>query len=100
MLWLTSCFAALAVTSMDAPRSFEILDVERHAVYAGRLGHRINREVLVLKDGARTVRVTIRGAYHTVTMPKGQVFRAGQHVALAQLPAKNGVDRRDVLILR
>jgi len=82
MMLLSPLFAAAAMASVGAPQSFLIVGVSRDSAFAGRLGQRVSREVLVLRSGSQTIQVRIDGAYHTNFMPKGQVFAVGQNVAL------------------
>lgn len=43
---------------------YEVVDVERHEVFAGRYGRRVTETLEVRADG-RTYHVDIMGAYHT-----------------------------------
>lgn len=58
-----------------------ITEVERTAVFAGRLGQRIT-ETLVVDAGGRKVRIVLLGAYHSRAVAESARLRAGDEIRL------------------
>lgn len=66
---------------MTAEPVYRIAEVERAAVFAGRLGQRITETLIVDVEG-RKVRIVLLGAYHSRAVAGNARFRAGDEIRL------------------
>lgn len=74
---------------------FSIVDVRRHAVFAGRLGERVSEDLVVERDGTKIL-VHIAGSYHTLAVREGARLHVGDTVTIrGEDPAEGATVARD-----
>ena len=86
----------LLPTDLQAPE-YRVVDVVRHATFAGKLGQRVSEDMVVAQGDARIL-VHIRGTYHTMAVREGSRLHVGDTVTIRGAAPTDGstVDRERV----
>lgn len=72
---LTALIAASQATS------YKIVEIDRTAVFAGRLGNLVHESLVVEREGKRYT-ITVHGDYHTACLHANQRLHEGDEIRL------------------
>jgi len=84
----------LLPTDLQAPE-YRVVDVVRHATFAGKLGQRVSEDMVVAQGDARIL-VHIRGTYHTMAVREGSRLHVGDTVTIrGEIPTDGATVARE-----
>ena len=86
---------ALLLPAVIAPADFRIVEVQRHAVFAGRLGELVHEDLVLESEGQR-VTLSVRGDYHTACVRPWQRLHEGETLRLDLRPGQTSVAREQL----
>lgn len=89
----TALLAALTMPG-NTTATYRIVEIERDAHFAGRLGKRVHEKLVVESNGQRYT-VDVRGDYHTRCVRPAQRLREGDEVRLPDLSGDRASVARD-----
>ncbi len=95
-------FALLGFQDVFAHQArYEIIQVNRQAVFAGRLGDRVREALVVERNGTRYT-IHVKGDYHTRNVRLSQRFQEGETIRLPQIlrGAEATVDRSLISVIK
>jgi hypothetical protein len=78
---------AIAISGHQAAE-YKIVEVQRTAKFAGKLGQLV-REALVVEHDGQRITINVRGDYHTQCVPPARRFHEGDQIRLSS-PASDG----------
>ena len=84
------CLLAIGFATHFSAQTFEIVEVNQRSVFAGKLGRRVEED-LVVKGSEGTITVHVSGAYHTKCTHSHQRPQVGQQLSLVNAEGKSEV---------
>jgi transketolase C-terminal domain/subunit len=85
---------AISLIVTKQATTYKIVEIERHAVFAGKLGDLVHEALVVERDGNRYT-ITIEGDYHTACLHEKQRFHKGDTIRLGSPISGNTTIDRD-----
>src|SRR4051794_5582782 len=73
---------AIAHLASDQAATYKVVEIARHAAFAGKLGDLVHESLVVERDGKRYT-ITVRGDYHTRCVRPSQRFHEGEEIRLS-----------------
>ena len=71
-----------ALLAVHQASSYKIVEIDRTAIFAGKLGQLVHESLVIERDGKRYT-ITVRGDYHTTCVHPNQRLREGDEVRLS-----------------